>query len=492
MAEADGSNVDMNYFLGISSTTNTLVADFEDTATGANHPVSGTTVVPADSSWHHVAASYDGTSWRLYLDGVLQTTLAVGAFTPRFDSIQHAAIGTALNSTGGITTGQTQGFFNGAMDEVRIWNYARSAAQIVSGKNREIPAASGLLGRWGLNENTGTIVNDSSVAHVNGAITGSNWSWVSGGPFTGAPNAAPIVDAGADHTVTLPALGTLAGSVSDDGSSGTPVTVLWSKTSGPGAVTFSNPTSANTTVNFSATGVYVLTLTANDGELSGSASVTITTDGVANQAPTVDAGPDRTITLPVNSVSIAASVTDDGVPGPTVTTQWSKVSGPGSVTFSNASVAETTATFSLQGTYVLRLSANDGLLTATDTVTVVVNANPSNKAVKLGANASVRFGASAVARRLEVHAGNLVPTRRHRHRHLHGYWRSHRGSARHERDGRDRQQRHQGYELLPRNPRVGRRARRRLRGHGDRIEPPGGRHDGDSGRRRVAPRRGHL
>ena len=102
MAEAEGGTVDMNYFLGIRRDDNVLVADFEDTATGLNHPVAGTTAIPADGVWRHVAAVYDGTTWRLYLDGVLQTQLVVGAFTPQFNSIQHAALGTALNSTGGI------------------------------------------------------------------------------------------------------------------------------------------------------------------------------------------------------------------------------------------------------------------------------------------------------------------------------------------------------------------------------------------------------
>ena len=52
-------------------------------------------------------------------------TLVVGAFTPRFDSIQHAALGTAMTS-GGVP----QGFFKGQMDEVRIWNTARDQAAI--------------------------------------------------------------------------------------------------------------------------------------------------------------------------------------------------------------------------------------------------------------------------------------------------------------------------------------------------------------------------
>ena len=40
-SEADGSNVDMNYFLGIRSSDGVLAADFEDSATGANHAVAG-------------------------------------------------------------------------------------------------------------------------------------------------------------------------------------------------------------------------------------------------------------------------------------------------------------------------------------------------------------------------------------------------------------------------------------------------------------------
>ena len=93
MAEAEGGTVDMNYFLGIRASDNVLVADFEDTATGLNHPVAGTTVIPSDGVWRHAAATYDGTTWRLYLDGALQAQLVVGAFTPQFNSIQHATLG---------------------------------------------------------------------------------------------------------------------------------------------------------------------------------------------------------------------------------------------------------------------------------------------------------------------------------------------------------------------------------------------------------------
>ncbi len=142
MAEAEGGPVDMNYFLGIRQSDNRLVADFEDAATGLNHPVAGTTVIPADGTWRHAAVTYDGTTWRLYLNGALEAQLVVGAFTPRANSIQHATLGTALNSTGGVGT-QPQGFFDGVLDEARIWNHARSLQQIGFGSTHEIADGAG-------------------------------------------------------------------------------------------------------------------------------------------------------------------------------------------------------------------------------------------------------------------------------------------------------------------------------------------------------------
>jgi hypothetical protein len=65
---------------------------------------------------------------------------------------------------------------------------------------------------------------------------------------------------------------------------------------------------------------------------------------------------------------------DDGLPNPPggLTTTWSTVSGPGTVTFADASAPSTTASFSARGTYVLRLTANDSELIDTDDITVQV------------------------------------------------------------------------------------------------------------------------
>jgi hypothetical protein len=191
-------------------------------------------------------------------------------------------------------------------------------------------------------------------------------------------NEPPTVDAGLDQTISLPNSATLDGTVTDDGLPNPPgtLTTLWSKISGPGSVTFGDPTAVDTTASFSEAGTYVLRLSASDSGLSAFDELTITVNP-ANQPPTVNAGPDQAISLP-NSATLDGTVTDDGLPNPpgTVTTTWSQVSGPGTVTFADANAVDTTASFSEAGTYVLSLTASDDQLSAEDQVSIEVTNAP--------------------------------------------------------------------------------------------------------------------
>lgn len=202
-------------------------------------------------------------------------------------------------------------------------------------------------------------------------------------------NAPPVVDAGLDQNATLAAGATLTGTVTDDGLPlPTIITNTWSLVSGPGVVTFTNPSALQTTVSFSTVGVYVLKLTANDGGAIAEDNITLTVTTV-NQAPVVDAGPHQAIAFGTQA-SLAGVVNDDGLPVPgQVTSTWTMVSGPagGVVTFGNANAAATTASFTESGDYVLQLSANDGLLSTNDTVTISVALNPNQPpTVNAGAN----------------------------------------------------------------------------------------------------------
>jgi subtilase family serine protease len=214
-------------------------------------------------------------------------------------------------------------------------------------------------------------------------------------------NQAPVVNAGSNQTITLPAAASLNGTVTDDGLPNPPgaVTVTWSMDSGPGTVTFANSAAMATTATFSVAGAYTLRLTANDGALSASATVAITVNAApVNQAPVVSAGSNQTITLPATA-NLSGTATDDGLPNPpgAVTVTWSKTSGSGTVTFANSAAKVTTATFSAAGTYVLKLTASDGSLSASATVTITVNAAPVNQApvVNAGANQTITLPAAA-------------------------------------------------------------------------------------------------
>src|SRR5439155_783400 len=187
-------------------------------------------------------------------------------------------------------------------------------------------------------------------------------------------------DAGADQTISAPVTSVnLAGAVGDDGFPNPPgaTTKSWTQVSGPATVTFGDASNPVTTANgFSAVGDYVLRLSANDGSLSSFDEMTVHV--VANQAPVVNAGPDQTITAPASSASLAGSVNDDGYPNPpgATTKTWSRVSGPTSVTFADASNPVTTVSgLTAAGDYVLRLTADDGSLSGFDEVTVHVVAN---------------------------------------------------------------------------------------------------------------------
>jgi hypothetical protein len=194
-----------------------------------------------------------------------------------------------------------------------------------------------------------------------------------------AANQPPVVSAGPDQTISLPASATLSGTATDDGWPNPPgkLTTTWNQVSGPGTVTFGNAGALSTSASFSTAGTYALKLTANDGSLSASSQITLTVNP-ANQPPVVSAGPDQTITLPA-SATLSGTATDDGWPNPPgkLTTTWSQVSGPGTVTFGNASALSTSASFSIAGTYVLKLTANDGSLSASSQMSVTVN--PANQ-----------------------------------------------------------------------------------------------------------------
>jgi len=219
-----------------------------------------------------------------------------------------------------------------------------------------------------------------------GALSSSDTVVITVSPATPAPtNNAPTVDAGDAAKITLPETSyILSGSASDDGQPNGQLSTNWTQVSGPGNASIVSPDSLNTKVDFPTTaGDYTFRLTASDGDLSSSDTVVITvspaTPEPGNDPPKVNAGEDRTITLPTTTIVITGTASDDGRPDGQLTTLWTQVSGPATASFVSAESATTQFNFPpVPGTYTFRLTASDGSLSSSDTVVITVLPDPKN------------------------------------------------------------------------------------------------------------------
>jgi RHS repeat-associated protein len=182
-------------------------------------------------------------------------------------------------------------------------------------------------------------------------------------------NMAPVVNAGADQTITLPArTATLSGTVSDDGKpAGAVVTSRWELASGPGSIVFGNPLSLATTATFDAVGTYVLRLTAQDTKLQGSDAVTVTVAGT----PPVGDPPTVAITSPGDLSTVTGPIDVRGTVTSGTLLGWrleyrDKSMGDGWTTIASGDAPVTDGvlgkfdpTLLLNGIYQLRLVAAD-------------------------------------------------------------------------------------------------------------------------------------
>ena len=105
-------------------------------------------------------------------------------------------------------------------------------------------------------------------------------------------------------------------------------------------------------------------------------------DGIdkPNQAPLVDLGPALNLNFRYPSFTLEAAVHDDGLPNGPVKVAWSKASGPGNVTFTDADRVRTDVTLDKPGKYVLKLTADDGSLKGEGTMAVNL-AEPTDRVI---------------------------------------------------------------------------------------------------------------
>ena len=168
--------------------------------------------------------------------------------------------------------------------------------------------------------------------------------------------------AGVDQIITFP-----LNSVSLDGRGstdpdGTITGWSWSKISGPSSFIIAASTASQTTATNLVEGTYQFELVVIDnGGLSDKDTMQVIINPVVttNQPPVANAGPDKTINLPVNNINLDGSGSSD--PDNNISSyQWTKISGPLSFTIATPAAVQTTVTNLAEGIYKFELKVTDG------------------------------------------------------------------------------------------------------------------------------------
>ena len=149
-------------------------------ASGTTCAFSSNNSVITTGTWQHVAFTYEASTQtgQLYLDGSSVTTNLIGTAPT---SIKNS---TAPFLVGSYKTG-TANFFDGLIDEVRVWNVERTSGEISANYNTELVGnESGLVGYWRFNNDaTDQTSNGNDLTNNNSATFSTDV------PFTGAAGA---------------------------------------------------------------------------------------------------------------------------------------------------------------------------------------------------------------------------------------------------------------------------------------------------------------
>ncbi len=141
--------------------------------------------VLSGSTWYHLAATYDGTILKSYTNGYLISSVITNGGLMSDNSFLRLGCHPTLSN-----------YFNGQLDEVRIWNTTRTECEIRTNMNVELSGAQiGLLANYnfsqgtpnGTNTSITTILDNSGNVNTanatNFSMTGSTSNFVSNAPF---------------------------------------------------------------------------------------------------------------------------------------------------------------------------------------------------------------------------------------------------------------------------------------------------------------------
>ncbi len=187
------SNGSYSPWFGIANTTGRVVIYWAGANTFTNSITAG--------SWNYVVLKRQGSTISSYINGVLDPTTFTIA----------TSMANAVGYMGTSGSSITQDLTNGLVDQVRIYNYARTPAQIAWEYNKGAPVA-----YYKLNECTGTTANDWAP-NANGGVNG-NSGIISIGSTGTQTSAGTCTSGDTAHAWNNGATGKYSGSLNFDGS----------------------------------------------------------------------------------------------------------------------------------------------------------------------------------------------------------------------------------------------------------------------------------
>lgn len=329
------TNGTLNFYWGTGAGNTTPYTGFN----------SGTALVL--NQWSHIAIVRDMTNntvnW--YINGVLTNSMV----PPYSGSVSSLAASIGQNYTG-------QGYL-GQIDELRVWNVARSQVQVQSTMNTVVAAfQASLAGYWRMDETTGNIT-DASGSNLVSVLSGSPAFISSGAPiwpnFTWSPGTQLNTTVGSTVTSTSTASRTYTvTATSPVGCSTTNANIAVTVNTIPTAsVSGTNTICAGGSSTFTASGggTYLWSTGATSAAISvstaGTYTVTVTNSGctaTASRALTVNALPSISITPTSPTICNGGSVTLTASGGASYA--WSSGSGTSTTSVSPASTTSYTVT----------------------------------------------------------------------------------------------------------------------------------------------------
>lgn len=134
-----------NQLYGIWLAADGKINTGHESGTGTNNNVVTGSAYVTNGAWIHIAIARDTTAknYLIYTDGILRETLAY-TNNPTGGSTADFQVGVALDTGGNV-------YYDGLIDEVRVWNTLRDATQISANYQADVTGQSGLVGYWKLN-----------------------------------------------------------------------------------------------------------------------------------------------------------------------------------------------------------------------------------------------------------------------------------------------------------------------------------------------------